>query len=67
MLGGLGMWELIVIFGIVFLIFGATRIPQIAKSLGTAIKEFKGASKEIQGEETTTKETTTSDSGKKKS
>jgi sec-independent protein translocase protein TatA len=51
MLGGLGIWELIVIFGIVFLIFGATRIPEIAKSLGTAIKEFKKASKEISGNE----------------
>ncbi|MFQ6065800.1 MAG: twin-arginine translocase TatA/TatE family subunit [bacterium] len=64
MFGGLGIWELIVIFGIVFLIFGATRIPEIAKSLGTAIKEFKKASKEISGNE---EETTKSDSEKKKS
>lgn len=63
MLGGLGMWELIIIFGIVFLIFGATRIPEIAKSLGRAIKEFKTASKEISGNE---EETIKSDSGKKK-
>jgi len=63
MLGGLGMWELIVIFGIVFLIFGATRIPEIAKSLGKAIKEFKGASKELSGNE---EETTESLSDKKK-
>ena len=64
MFGGLGMWELIVIFGIVFLIFGATRIPEIAKSLGSAIKEFKKASKEISSDE---EEVTKSDSGKKKS
>ncbi|UCG94024.1 MAG: twin-arginine translocase TatA/TatE family subunit [Candidatus Aerophobus sp.] len=64
MFGGLGMWELVVIFGIVFLIFGATRIPEIAKSLGSAIKEFKKASKEISSDE---EEVTKSDSGKKKS
>ncbi|MBA7475566.1 twin-arginine translocase TatA/TatE family subunit [Candidatus Aerophobetes bacterium] len=64
MFGGLGMWELAVIFGIVFLIFGATRIPEIAKSLGSAIKEFKKASKEISSDE---EEVTKSDSGKKKS
>ena len=64
MFGGLGMWELIVIFGIVFLIFGATRIPEIAKSLGSAIKEFKKASKQISSDD---EETTRSDSDKKKS
>jgi len=64
MFGGLGMWELAVIFGIVFLIFGATRIPEIAKSLGSAIKEFKKASKEISSDE---EDVTKSDSGKKKS
>ncbi len=64
MLGGLGMWELIVIFGIVFLIFGATRIPEIAKSVGSAIKEFKKASKQISGGE---EEATKGDSDKKKS
>ena len=63
MFGGLGMWELAVIFGIVFLIFGATRIPEIAKSLGSAIKEFKKSSKEISSDE---EEVTKSDSGKKK-
>jgi len=64
MFGGLGMWELVIIFGIVFLIFGATRIPEIAKSLGSAIKEFKKASKQISGDG---EETTKSDSDKKKS
>ncbi|MEE9191520.1 MAG: twin-arginine translocase TatA/TatE family subunit [Candidatus Aerophobetes bacterium] len=64
MFGGLGMWELVVIFGIVFLIFGATRIPEIAKSLGSAIKEFKKSSKEISSDE---EEVAKSDSTQKKS
>lgn len=40
---GLGMPELIVILGIAFLIFGAKRLPDIGKSLGTAIKDFRKA------------------------
>lgn len=50
MIGGLGLTELIVIFGIAILVFGATRIPEIAKSLGKAIKEFRKAGSEITDE-----------------
>jgi sec-independent protein translocase protein TatA len=42
---GLGMPELLVIFFIVFLLFGAKRLPDIARSLGKAIREFKNPSK----------------------
>ena len=41
-----GLGELIVIFLIVLLLFGAARLPEIARSLGKAIKEFKRATKE---------------------
>ncbi len=50
MIGGLGMTELIVIFGIALLVFGASRIPDIARSLGQAIQEFKKAGKAITDE-----------------
>ena len=36
-----GPMELLLIFLVVFLIFGAKRIPEIAKGLGQGIKEFK--------------------------
>ena len=40
-MSGLGMPELFVIFLIVFLVFGAGKLPQIGSSIGTAIREFK--------------------------
>ena len=36
-----GVWELAIIFLIVLVIFGAGKIPKIAKELGSGIKEFK--------------------------
>ena len=42
-LGGLGMWEMIMIFLVVLLLFGAKRLPEIGSSLGKGIREFKGS------------------------
>ena len=50
MFGHLGMPELLVIFGIAMLLFGARRIPEIARSLAKGIKEFKKVGKEITDE-----------------
>ncbi len=47
MVYGLGTTELLVILGIGILIFGAGRIPEIARALGKSVKEFKKAGKEI--------------------
>lgn len=49
-IGGLGPTELIVIFLIVLLVFGAKRIPEIAQGLGKGIMEFKRAAREITDE-----------------
>jgi sec-independent protein translocase protein TatA len=49
---GLGTTELIVIGVIVFLIFGAKRIPDIGKGLGGALREFRQIKKEISPKET---------------
>jgi len=42
-----GIWELVIIFFIVLLIFGAGKIPKIARDIGGGIKEFK---KSLNGE-----------------
>ena len=39
--GGVGGPELIVILFIILLLFGSTRLPKLAGSMGKAIKEFK--------------------------
>jgi sec-independent protein translocase protein TatA len=41
-----GVPELLVILAIVFLIFGASRLPQLARSLGKARTEFQAGVKE---------------------
>ncbi len=38
---GLGMQELIIILVIVIVLFGATRLPEIGKGIGQAIRNFK--------------------------
>jgi sec-independent protein translocase protein TatA len=43
---GLGMQELVIILIIVIVLFGATRLPQIGKGIGEAIKNFKKATNE---------------------
>ncbi len=48
---GLGPPELLIILLIVFLLFGATRLPKLAKSLGEASKEFKKGIAESEKEE----------------
>ena len=39
--GSLGGWELIIILVVVLVIFGPKRLPEMGRSLGKAIREFK--------------------------
>ncbi|CAH2213305.1 MULTISPECIES: Sec-independent protein translocase subunit TatA/TatB [Tepidibacter] len=43
----LGLPELVVIFFIALLVFGPKKLPDMGRALGTSIKEFKKATKEI--------------------
>ena len=49
-LGGLGGWELFLIMAVILIFFGAKKIPEMARGLGTGIREFKNATKEVQDE-----------------
>lgn len=49
-MGTPGPLELIIIFAVVLLLFGAKRIPEIARGIGKGIREFKDATSEISRE-----------------
>jgi sec-independent protein translocase protein TatA len=58
-LGGIGGWEVLLIILIFLLLFGAKKIPELARGLGRGIREFKDATNEIKDEiEKGSKETT---------
>lgn len=58
-MAGLGWQELLIIFGILLLIFGATRLPSLAKSMGQSIRGFKkGMEEDVVLEESTEDEGT---------
>lgn len=48
MFGGIGIPELLLIFGILLLLFGAKKLPEIGRGLGEGIRSFKNS---LSGEE----------------
>ena len=61
---GLGPTELIIIGVIIFIIFGAKRLPEIGKGLGGAIREFRKVKKEIVSESPSEEDDTEKDQQK---
>ena len=47
---GLGHMELLAIFLVIIILFGAKRLPELARSLGRSIKEFKNATQGLKDE-----------------
>lgn len=47
---GMGPWELLIVFLVILLLFGAKRLPDIAQGLGKGIREFKSAMKDTTDE-----------------
>jgi len=47
MLGRIGTPELLVILGLVLVVFGPKKLPEIGRSFGKSLKEFRLATKEI--------------------
>ena len=63
---GLGGPELMIILVIILLMFGGSKLPQLARGLGDSVREFKKASKDIaeESKESTDKKAGSSDHGK---
>jgi Tat protein translocase TatB subunit len=49
MFGNIGFPELLIILAIALLVFGPKKLPEISKSLGKAVREFRRTSDEIKG------------------
>jgi len=48
---GIGMPELIIIFIIILIIFGAGKLPEIGAGIGKGIRNFKKATSEVEDQE----------------
>ena len=46
-IGNIGPWELVLVLVIALIIFGPGKLPEVAKSVGKGINEFKKASNEV--------------------
>lgn len=58
MIGGLGVWELLIILGILLLIFGPSRLGDLGSSLGKGIKGFRKSIKDDEIDVTPDKDNT---------
>jgi len=56
----LGGWEIVLILAVVLILFGAKKLPELAKGLGSGIKEFKKATREVTDEISTAMDETPS-------
>ena len=46
----IGPVEIMLIFLVILLLFGAKKLPELARGLGKGIREFKNATKEVEDE-----------------
>lgn len=49
-LGPLGPWELLIILAVTLLIFGPSRLPKMARSIGEMVREFRNEFRVMKGE-----------------
>ena len=48
--GMIGGWEMVLILAVVLILFGAKKLPELAKGLGQGIREFKKAANDVTSE-----------------
>ena len=47
MFGPIGVWEMVIILIIALIVFGPRKLPELGRSLGKSLREFKSASNEL--------------------
>jgi sec-independent protein translocase protein TatA len=52
----IGFWEIVLILAVLLLLFGARKLPQLARSIGRSTKEFKSGLREGAVDEDTTED-----------
>lgn len=50
-MGGLSVWHWLIVAGVVVLLFGASKLPQLARSLGQSARVFKAETRSMREEE----------------
>ncbi len=53
-MGSLGPWEILIIAGVIILLFGAKKMPEMARSLGKSMRIMKAETKGMRNDEDTT-------------
>jgi sec-independent protein translocase protein TatA len=51
MFGNLNGWHLLILLAVILLLFGAARLPALAKSVGQSARAFRGEMKELRKED----------------
>ena len=58
MLGNLNGWHLLILLVVILLLFGAAKLPALAKSMGQSARVFKGEMKAMKDDDKTTESST---------
>ncbi|WP_139983384.1 Sec-independent protein translocase subunit TatA [Nocardioides litoris] len=62
-IGGLGTTELLIIFGVIILLFGAAKLPELARGSGRALRIFKAETKGLMDDDDDKKDGTRPEGG----
>jgi len=45
--GRIGLWEILLVLAVALIIFGPTKLPEMGRSIGNGLKEFRKATREL--------------------
>jgi len=45
--GKIGLWEIILVLAVALIIFGPAKLPELGRSIGNGLKEFRKATREL--------------------